>query len=83
MPQIRVQLFGEFRNHHTQDRIEIEIQDGCKVADLRTALQNVLGPTSLDLLASSVFADAEQILNEQSVLQPFSEIAVLPPVCGG
>jgi molybdopterin converting factor small subunit len=85
--QVKIELFGAFRQFTKQDTLELSVEQGIKLPELRKALERALHETpnkSLQsLIESSAFADEKAILDESLSLDHDMTLAVLPPVCGG
>jgi molybdopterin converting factor small subunit len=86
--KLKVELFGAFRQYTDHEYLEISLNPGSTIQDLRQtfeqALQAICPETSVgDLIAASAFADVESILDERSRFERDMTLAVLPPVCGG
>ncbi|MCC6806333.1 MAG: MoaD/ThiS family protein [Deltaproteobacteria bacterium] len=77
--RVRVSMFGPLRKYGAE--VTCELEDGATVRDLRSALAEELSDEPL--LARCVFATAEAIVKESSVVSSGVSYVVLPPVCGG
>lgn len=81
---VAVRLFGAFRDVAQQPMLHLTLRPQATVADLRAAFAAVLDDDNARaLLASSAFATDERVLDEDDPVPEGTEIAVLPPVCGG
>ena len=84
---IRVLLFGAFRQYAADGAINVVFPEGGSVADLRESLASELKRLSPefseDLLYSSAIGNNDEILSEDFQLWKECELAILPPVCGG
>ena len=85
--KIELSLFGALRDLDPDARIVLELPEGARVADLRTALRvhadahwPGFGP---GLLVKSAFASEQAVLRDSESLPADGRIAVLPPVSGG
>jgi molybdopterin converting factor small subunit len=91
MLNIRIHLFGAFRNFskyfENKDKIELQFDSSCTVAELRIAFEKVLQAHCPDfnelLLKQSVFANENNILSEAEILEKSLELVILPPISGG
>lgn len=85
--KIELSLFGAFREFDARERIELEVPETARVADLRAALQRY-GEAQWPafkpgLLARSAFASETAVLRDAEALPTDGRMAVLPPVSGG
>ncbi|MFL5812405.1 MAG: MoaD/ThiS family protein [Bdellovibrionia bacterium] len=91
MIQVKIELFGAFKRFAKHDDLELRLEPGTSLSDLRKALARALQSVNpqashepiQSLLESSAFADEKAILSESLSLDRDTTIAVLPPVCGG
>jgi len=88
MMKVKVRLFGAFRQVGSEPVLELLLEPGARVEHAREALHGLLqrrypGFKGADLVQQSAFADSERVLSDETPLSPESEIAILPPVCGG
>ena len=77
-----VMLFAAARDHAGADSVAVELPPGATVADLRAALARRV-PGLAALLARSAVAVNHDFAEDQRVLIPSDELAVIPPVSGG
>ncbi len=84
--EITLQLFGAFRP--LGKRLSLSLPDGAVVSDIRKALlvkihdiDNNFNKT--ELIDSSRFANDDEILDEESLINELDNLAILPPVSGG
>jgi len=80
---IRIRFFGRLRR---EGEPAIVLTAGSlSVSELRQriAREVLTDPDCGALLAESALATGERVLDETDRVEPGSEIAVLPPVCGG
>lgn len=85
--KIELDLFGTFRDFETVSRIVVEIADGARVSELRTAVQ-VYGEQHwpgfhCGLLSRSAFASEAAILRDGESVPSSGRMSLLPPVSGG
>jgi molybdopterin converting factor subunit 1 len=80
--KITLKLFGSLREAVGESTIEVELDDGARVSELRSWLagRNPLVDKLGDRLAASVNLE---IAEPEAVLQDGDEVAFLPPVAGG
>src|SRR5829696_8524768 len=72
---VSVRLFAGLRERAGRDRVEVELPDGAVVSDLLAAMD--VAPRSCVVAINREYAD------EQAVVQPGDEVALVPPVSGG
>lgn len=81
MKKIRIMAFGITRDIFGRRELEIPLNDGYTVADLRSHLASayprVAGLKSLFIAVNNEYAADSVVLNEAD------EIALIPPVSGG
>lgn len=78
---VRVQLFGQHREIVGSSVVELELEAGGTVADLRGVLAThpVLGAW----LGGSAIAVNRRYKRDESVVAVGDEVAIIPPVAGG
>lgn len=85
--QVELALFGAFRQFDPAARIELELTDDARVADLRQAFADYAARHwpgfQPGLLARSAFASEREVLRESEPIPADRHMAVLPPVSGG
>jgi molybdopterin converting factor small subunit len=84
----RLRLFGEFRNFTDSAEIEVPVNDGFTVEDLKSQAAVQLGKLrpgyDLErLLSRSAVADENRILDPKELIGDHRWFALLPPVSGG
>ena len=72
---VTVRLFAGLRERAGSDRVQVELPDGARVADLLAAMQ--LAPRSCVVAINREYADAAAPVREGD------EVALVPPVSGG
>lgn len=77
---LTVNLFGAFRAGGNQP-VALTLPKGATLAEARHALKATLGNNSL--VDDSALADDKQVLPEDAIFERDTELAILPPVCGG
>jgi molybdopterin converting factor small subunit len=82
--QVRVALYGAFRQSMGCPEVLVRTAADATVADLRRELAEHL-PNDIvrGLLRVSAFATDEQVLQDTDPVPDDQVLAVLPPVCGG
>ena len=80
--KVTLKLFGSLREASGESTIQVELEEGACVADLRKwlAARNPLVEKLGDRLAASVTLE---IASSDDILQDGAEVAFLPPVAGG
>ncbi len=79
---LRVLLFAAARDHAGADFVSVELSAVATVAELRTKLASQV-PALAALLAKSAIAVNHDFAENNRVLTPTDELAVIPPVSGG
>lgn len=77
---LTVRLFGAFRAVGNEP-VTLTLPRGATITEARRALKSALGNNPL--IDDSALADETQILPENAVFERDTELAILPPVCGG
>ena len=85
--QIHVRLFGAFRKFHNAP-IKLTVPSGTSVSQIKSELGQSLQSLNpafndLELLAKSALADDHAVLSPDASLTADTQLAILPPVCGG
>ena len=78
---LTVNLFGAFRGHENGKPLTLCLPHGATLIEARRALKAALN--NHPLIDDSALADETQILPEDAVFERDTQIAILPPVCGG
>lgn len=81
MITISVKLFGAFRKYGEQ--VDVSIKEGSSVVAVKQAMGDLLGAESLPLIGDSVIANDDAVLPADYVFDQDTQLAILPPVCGG
>lgn len=85
--KIELGLFGAFRQFQPDARLELEVPEEARVADVRAAVASYGASHwpgfDARLLASSAFASETTILRDGEPVPQDAWLAVLPPVSGG
>jgi molybdopterin converting factor subunit 1 len=79
---VTVQLFARGRDLAGCDAVTVVLSDGATVAALRRQLAEDV-PALAGLLARSVFAVGGEFAEDDHVIPPEAEVALIPPVSGG
>jgi molybdopterin converting factor subunit 1 len=77
-----VLLFAAARDLAGADSVVVELPAGSTIAELRNNLARRI-PALAGLLAKSAIAVNHDFAEDDRVLQPDDEVAVIPPVSGG
>jgi molybdopterin synthase catalytic subunit len=79
--RVSVRLFAGLRERAGADRVEVELPDGARVADLLAAMGETpvgaLAPGQCVVALNRVYAEADAVVGAQD------EVALVPPVSGG
>lgn len=78
---ITMRLFGAFRKYG--ETVVFTMPDGCTVESVKHKLAEVLKLTDARLLNDSALANDNEIIGNGVILSRDSQLAILPPVCGG
>lgn len=85
--QIQIRLFGAFRKFHHAP-VSLTVPSGATVPEIKQALGNALQALNpafndAELLEKSALADHRAVLAPDASFTADSQLAILPPVCGG
>lgn len=84
MTNVNLNLYGAFRQLGVS-KITLDLPSESTIADLRKSLETYLKNSdkkiSPTLVSASVFATDENILKDSDKIS--TNLAILPPVCGG
>ncbi len=88
MFEVKIRLFGAFRDYSEQNFLSFQFEPGTSLDQIKQSLAQklmLLRPEKpcATLLAQSVLADESAVLCEDFVLAKSQELAIIPPVCGG
>ena len=76
-----LRLFGAFRKYG--EIIEITLPAGCSVQDIKNKLAEKFDANDGALVHDSAVANDNEIINTDCLFNEDTELAILPPVCGG
>jgi molybdopterin converting factor subunit 1 len=79
---LTVLLFAKLRDIAGADSVRIELPDGARVGALRRQLADTYRALT-GLLERSAIAVNHDFADDERILRPGDEIAVVPPVSGG
>ena len=79
---IKVLLFAQARQIADADSVEVSVESGATVADLKKALAAAC-PDLSALLSRSSIAIAQKYAVDADVVEEGVEVAMIPPVSGG
>jgi sulfur-carrier protein len=82
MKRYTVLLFARLKELSGESSVEIDLEDGAKIADLRSRLGEQV-PSVASLLRHCLFAVNDAYADESLVIPLNAEIACIPPVSGG
>lgn len=77
----RVLAFGIVKEFFNAPFLDVELDDGITVADLKYQLESKY--SGLKRLQSYMIAKNEEYADDTDVLKQGDAIAIIPPVCGG
>ena len=85
MTEIKIRLFGAFRDLSPSGTINLEIPSEIAMTGIKNliGLKLDLNQNTSALLGSSVLADDSKILRDHEHWNGQKQLALLPPVCGG
>lgn len=86
--EVNIQMFGTFRDLEPSGSFKMHIPMPISVIDLKDLLAEELGKKTTTvnvkaLLSTSAIATEYQIFTEKDSIAGATQIALLPPVCGG
>jgi len=81
MIKIDVRLFGAFRKYG--ENISLSVPSGSSMQEIKNKLAEELSLTEMDLINDSAMANDNEIIGSDFIFTQDSELAILPPVCGG
>jgi molybdopterin synthase catalytic subunit len=82
MAHIRVRLFARLRERAGQDIVAVELPVGATVGSMRQTLARHW-PDLASLIARSAVAVNEVYADDDVVIGPGDDVALIPPVSGG
>ena len=80
--KVEVKLFAAARQFAGAESVEVEMDDGAAVGDLRRELCERF-PDARAVLSHAMFALDMDYVGDATPLRPGAEIACIPPVSGG
>lgn len=83
--EVRIKLFGGFRQFREESSLVLALESANTVAELRSQVARVFGDddNALSLLKASAFATDNRVLDDDEEVPFDADLALLPPVCGG
>ncbi len=78
---LTISLFGAFRGYENGGPLTLALPQGATLVQARSAIKEALG--GHPLVDNSALADETRILSEAAIFERDTELAILPPVCGG
>lgn len=81
MIEINVKFFGAFRKYG--EKISFSVPSGASVQDVKKKLAAELKLSDPALINDSAIANDNEIISADAVFTKDSNLAILPPVCGG
>ena len=88
MISIVIRLFGGFRQLTGKTEMNLEIQKGASVSEIRKILFEQMKmlttqPEKLELIWNSLLADESEVLSDETQINHSLILALLPPFSGG
>jgi hypothetical protein len=85
--ELNIKLFGAFRKYHT-GTLCLSTMEGVSVSQIKNLIGQKLqelvpGFRDDELIEKSALADSRCVLNDSDCISESSDLAILPPVCGG
>jgi molybdopterin converting factor subunit 1 len=80
--KVRVKLFAAAKELIGRDRLEVAVPQTANVADVRRAIQAEF-PALGRILPHAVWAVGAEYASEETAIDQYSDIALIPPVSGG
>lgn len=79
---VQVRLFAAAKELAGTDMLEVELQEGAKVADLRQVVVDRV-PKLETIVRHSLWAMGTEYVGDDVELQANADVALIPPVSGG
>lgn len=88
MREVEIKLFGAFRKYIPVGKIKLHLPEHCTAFQLKQKIHEVLCERVVDyrepsLVFESALATESKVLAEDVLVEGASDLALLPPVCGG
>lgn len=80
--KVRVKLFARIRELAGTNEVEIEVEPGASVGQLREILAREY-PKWSDMLRRSAIAMNAEFAKDDAAIREGAELAIIPPVSGG
>lgn len=80
--RVDVRLFARAREIAGAERLQVELPESARIADVRAALGEQV-PALRPLLPALLAAVGTEYAGDQTPINPAAEIAFFPPVSGG
>ncbi len=85
---VKLRIFGAFRKYFHESTLEVFLEDKMNVSDFKKVLikrfkELDVGFNDERLVLESAIASDDEILTDDFELIETSNLAILPPVCGG
>ena len=78
---LTIRLFGAFRAYG--EKVTFTLPSACTVAEVKAHLAQELKIKDTSLLDNSALANDNEIIDDDAIFTQDSQLAILPPVCGG
>ncbi|MEI7494276.1 MAG: hypothetical protein WCJ92_06760 [Alphaproteobacteria bacterium] len=85
--EVTLKLFGALRSYSKEGVVKFLLASPCSIEHLKEALAEFLksdSPKELrEIISKSAIGNETEILQEDTLLYKSTQLAILPPVCGG
>lgn len=79
---VKILLFAAAKEIAGAPQLEVSVEEPCTVGRLKSALVSDC-PELVTLVARSAFSVDQVYANDETVIGPVAEVAMIPPVSGG
>ena len=84
---LSIKMFGAFRKYHT-GILQVSVPVGSTVAEVKSAMVDALRQTNPEfaddeLISKSALANHQRVFSNSETIVTTTDLAILPPVCGG
>jgi MoaE-MoaD fusion protein len=80
--KVKILLFATLKDRAQTGKVELELPDGCTIADLKNSLADSF-PAIKPLLANTIASVNQQFAFNEDLIPNGAEIGLFPPVSGG
>ena len=78
---ITIKLFGAFRKYG--ETLELSLPAGSSIQDVKNGMAERFDANDVVLVNDSAMANDNEIIQGERAFNEDTELAILPPVCGG